>query len=204
VCGNAETGSRITKSERCHEGLIRCVVFGADARVLVSGGDGRSIIIWELGEGGKAAQKRTLEGHTGVVSSISLSPEGTHLASGGDEGAVRIWEVATGQQVRVLNGHSGRSVNGVAWSPDGKYIVSSDDHEHACVWKAADVQVRGRMHVCTYAYMHVAMMCPWHEYTHTHTYTYTYIYIYIYIYIHTYTYPHTDAYKCSCFPDDLS
>jgi WD40 repeat protein len=126
--------------------------------VLVSAGRDKRIIIWELGEGGKAAQKHILEGHSVTVNSISLTPEGTHLASGSFDGTVRIWEVATGQQVRVLNGHSGICVKHVEWSPDGKYIVSGDFNSTSCVWKAANVQVRGRM----YRYIHTYI----HTYTH--------------------------------------
>ncbi len=59
------------------------------------------------------------------MESLSLSPDDRFIVSGSGDKTVRAWEVATGQQVRVLGGHTW-GVQGVAWSRDGKCILSGD------------------------------------------------------------------------------
>jgi len=73
------------------------------------------------------------------VASISLCPDERLIVSGSSDSTVRVWEVATGQQVRVLEGHT-NWVCSVAWSRDGQYIVSGSLDKTVRIWEA-DVQV---------------------------------------------------------------
>ena len=45
------------------------------------------------------------------------------MASGHGDGVVRIWNMATGENVRVLHGHTGW-VYDLAFSPDGRFLAS--------------------------------------------------------------------------------
>ena len=58
------------------------------------------------------------------------------LASSGNDTTIRIWDVATGQQLRVLKGHTDW-VRSVAWSPDGKRLASGSDDLTIRIWNAA-------------------------------------------------------------------
>jgi WD40 repeat protein len=67
--------------------------------LLASGGDDRTVIIWETATG---KSKKTLKGHDQTVTSLAFSPDGRLLASGSGNAAVVVWEVRTGKLSRVL------------------------------------------------------------------------------------------------------
>ena len=62
------------------------------------------------------------------VYAVAVSPDGKQIVSGSHDRLVRIWDASTGNELKVLKGHTG-NVNSVAFSPDGKKIVSGSDDE---------------------------------------------------------------------------
>ena len=78
---------------------------------LVSGGDERTIYLWDLRKG---SQLRTLEGHTGWINSVAFSPDGNTIASGSYDKTIRLWDAKTGAHLRTLEEHT-RSVYSVSF-----------------------------------------------------------------------------------------
>src|SRR6185312_4871899 len=90
-----------------------------DSRLLASGSDDGTIIIWNAVTGLREGE--SLRGHTKSVTSVSWSPDGSHIASGSEDATVIIWDAVTGQKgCSPLRGHTGK-VTSVSWSPDGRF-----------------------------------------------------------------------------------
>jgi len=100
-----------------------------------TGHTGETVRLWDLTTG---KNLHTLEGHItaveGVASrsgwrrspgdgGVALSPDWRLLATGGDDQTVRLWDPATGDQVRILEGHTG-PVDTAAFSPDGRLLAT--------------------------------------------------------------------------------
>ncbi|KAF9472118.1 WD40 repeat-like protein, partial [Pholiota conissans] len=67
------------------------------------------------------------------VSSTALSSNGKYIVSGSEDRRVQVWDASTGEELKVLNGHSS-SVWSVAFSSDSKRIVSGSDDRTVRVW----------------------------------------------------------------------
>src|SRR5262249_47263950 len=60
------------------------------------------------------------------------------------EKPVRIWDIASGEQVRMIAGHS-LPTRSVAFSPDGRLLATAAADGTACLWSAATGQELRRL-----------------------------------------------------------
>ena len=105
-----------------HEGAARAVAFSPDGRLAVSGGEDRTIRVWDAATGTEIARG---VGHTDEVLAVAFSPDGRRVLSGGRDRTLRLWDAASGKEVRRLAGHTD-AVRCVAVSPDGRRALSGD------------------------------------------------------------------------------
>jgi WD40 repeat protein len=81
-----------------------------------------------------ANEVRRFEGHEGGVMDVEFTPDGKHILSAGGsdlryevpgvDNSIRLWEVETGEQVKILEGHTEPLID-IAISPDGRKAVST-------------------------------------------------------------------------------
>jgi WD40 repeat protein len=132
-----------------HANDVACVAFSPDGRRLASVGRGSvqdrdAATGQELGRVWRQAAKGEF------VSALAYSPDGRQLAAGGRYvsphsasegfgGAVWIWDVATGQEMRILRGHTD-AIRSVAYSPDGRRLASGSADRTVKVWDVSTGQ----------------------------------------------------------------
>jgi WD40 repeat protein len=100
---------------------VTAVAFSRDRRWAATGGEDRTIRIWDLTT---ASEQRVLTGHTDRVTSLAFSPDGQRLASTSADGTVRLWDPVTGVSLYASNLGSG-SAEQVAYSVDGRLFAAS-------------------------------------------------------------------------------
>ena len=121
---------------RC--GAVRCAAFSpADTSRLATGGEDRSVRLWDTQSGACAA---VLGGHEARVNACVFSPDGAYLVSASNDGSLRLWDVGSGVCALVLTGH-GDAVNSCDFSPDGALLASCSD-DNTC--KARSPRIAGR------------------------------------------------------------
>ena len=144
------------KDQEIHTRKVNSVAFSPDSRLLASGSEDQTILIWNL-PGSKSLDSSQssaetsfkarikLQGHSGGVSSVIFCPDGRWLLSGGWKGeqkndaTVRLWNLDDALDQHSFNVSNSRilwrhgteddphSVTSVTFSTDGKMLASCGD-----------------------------------------------------------------------------
>jgi WD40 repeat protein len=73
-----------------HTAPVRCVAYSPDGRYLATGGDDRTLIVWDMSTGKAHA---TIQQHTDSVRAVSFTTQDGRLATGGWDSTLCIWTV---------------------------------------------------------------------------------------------------------------
>jgi WD40 repeat protein len=118
------------------------VAFNHDGTRLASGGDDRTIRVWDVETHHLV---RALAGHTDAVFALAFSPSSDLLASGSADNSIRIWNPSTGAPIGpALIGHHGY-VRTVAFSRDGLTLASGSADGTVKLWDVGGGTRPGRV-----------------------------------------------------------
>jgi WD40 repeat protein/transcriptional regulator with XRE-family HTH domain len=105
--GNGRSGGeqgQLLATLQGHTAGIWSVALSGDGRLLASGSQDGTAMLWEVPSGRLLT---TLQGHTSGVRGVALSGDGRLLASGSYDGTLKIWETSSGRLLATLQGHTG-------------------------------------------------------------------------------------------------
>jgi WD40 repeat protein len=115
-----------------HRDPIWAVAVSGDGSRAVTGGDGGTVIVWDLATG---TALHTLIGDQDMIRAAAITGDGSRAVTGGDGRTVVVWDLATGTALHTLPGQ--RVVAAVAVAGDGSRAVTGGDGGTVIVWDLA-------------------------------------------------------------------
>ncbi|MBW4504100.1 MAG: caspase family protein [Scytonema hyalinum WJT4-NPBG1] len=114
--------------------IVYSIAFSPDGQMIVSGGEDRTVRLWDL-QGNPIGQP--FRGHENDVTSVAFSPDGQMIVSGSFDNTVRLWDLQGYPIGQLFRGHE-NSVRSVAFSPNGQAIVSGSWDNTVRLWDLQD------------------------------------------------------------------
>jgi len=111
------------------KGIILSVEFVEDGKSAIISAHDSSVTRWDF----DPLQPRMTYWQRGLVYQVAVSANGRILATAGGDNLIRVWDVASGQEQRVLRGHTA-AVSHLSLSADGRTLVSADVDNRIKVW----------------------------------------------------------------------
>lgn len=131
---NVYTGHLVCKlqhnfSETEKNLYVRSVSFDPEGKILVTGGDTKTIRVWDI----ETEQIRhCFQGHSQSVYSVDYSRDGKYIASGSGDKTVRIWNAENGQCIHLFN--VSEEVTSVAISSDSRHVAAGSIDKTVYIW----------------------------------------------------------------------
>lgn len=94
---------------------IRALAFTQDEKILVSGSEDKTVMLWNTQNG---AERATLRGHEGWITAVAFSIDGKTVASGDTNGVIKVWDVNTEHEHVTLRGQK-NTINALAFASEG-------------------------------------------------------------------------------------
>lgn len=122
---------------RSHHRRVGVTAFSPNETLLVSGGGGQQVCVWDVA-GGRL--HHLLSDHEVPVNAAQFSPVGSLLAIISGTQNIHLWDVQSMRLLHLWRGHR-NIIQTVAFSPDGRFLATGGGDSVICLW---DVETPSR------------------------------------------------------------
>lgn len=116
------------------QGGVFAMRFSPDSKQLAASDNTGAICVWPV-DGFKKQRKAWMTETGRPVWALAWSPTSDEVASAGEDRIVRIWNGISGDEVRVLEGHT-NAIWGLGWSSDGQTILTGSHDRTVRTWNS--------------------------------------------------------------------
>lgn len=138
--GNSDCAGRSARGDRQiytlngHSHPVTSLAFTPDGKYLISGGDDRTIKVWQVATGRLV---HTFYHKIGWINHLAIDPQGKVLACVTDEKTIKLWTLQDYQPI-AANISPACALYAVTFSPDGCNLAAAGDDKTIRVWRVSD------------------------------------------------------------------
>ncbi len=130
---NLETGN-LVRVFKGHQGPVYALCVSSDKKLVISGGDDRKIIFWDMNTGAKTRVVNTK--HFDRISAMVIDHNRNMLVSAGGLGKkIDQRSIETGELLRTIKDAHVHRIPSMALTPDGKMLVSVSWDQTLKIWE---------------------------------------------------------------------
>lgn len=114
------------------------ISFSPDGGHLATASDDGAVKIWDTAPS-REYMTLPVEGISNFAigaGTVAYSPDGTHLAVGLRDGTIKVWDATSGNEVKILRGHTD-AIHKIAYNHDGTRLASASNDKTAKIWDMA-------------------------------------------------------------------
>ena len=117
-----------------HVARVRALAFSPDQKLLASGGDDRTLWIWDARTGDKRFRVQ-LPAEVEVIHALAFSPDGKRIAIAGRDGLVRELDLRKRKLLPAWERRHQGYIRSLAYSPDGKVLATGGRDGSVWLWE---------------------------------------------------------------------
>jgi serine/threonine protein kinase len=123
-----------------HTGSIKCLAFSADGKRLITGGDDKTIRLWDVSTG---REVQRFSRHAAGITALAFRADTNQFASASRDQTVRLWDLRRGLEVETFEAHAG-TVLDIAVSADGRRLASAHFDTILRLWDMESASEQGK------------------------------------------------------------